>query len=212
MTPKEITVLLHPYYPHPTDLLLKQLSQYLDLLLKWNARTNLTAIRDPEEIVRLHFGESLFVARHLVSLIPNLADSRLAGISSEPQPSSTAAPQTLLDLGSGAGFPGIPVQLAVPELRVVLAESQTKKSTFLREVIRTLSLPTEVWPARVETLPASRLFDFVTLRAVDDPTLALELARTRLTSTGLIAHLTTGPLTGSIPIPNSTKRVLHLTR
>src|SRR5260370_30861586 len=67
--------------------LLPQLSTYLDLLLKWNARTNLTAIRDPEEIVRRHFGESLFAARHLGSC------------------------DTLLDLGSGAGFPGLPIAL-----------------------------------------------------------------------------------------------------
>src|ERR1700728_3898680 len=92
-----IATLLIPSLTPPAAIL-PQLSAYLDLLLKWNARTNLTAIRDPEEIVRRHFGESLFVARHL------------------------PACDTLLDLGSGAGFPGIPIQLALPELNVTLAE------------------------------------------------------------------------------------------
>ncbi len=183
-----IATLLTPYYPTPTPLLLDQLSQYLDLLLKWNARINLTAIRDPEEIVRRHFGESLFAARHLPPA------------------------QTLLDLGSGAGFPGLPIQLALPNLKVTLAESQTKKSTFLREVVRTLALQTEVWSGRVETLPVSRLFDIVTLRAVDDPILALTLARTRLNPTGQVACLTTraSETPVGIPIPNSKDRILHL--
>ena len=183
-----IATLLTPYCPAPTPLLLNQLSQYLDLLLKWNARTNLTAIRDPEEIVRRHFGESLFAARHLPRA------------------------QTLLDLGSGAGFPGLPIQLALSNLKVTLAESQTKKSTFLREVVRTLALGTEVWSGRVEDLPADRLFDIVTLRAVDDPILALTLARSRLTPTGHLAYLTTrtSGTPAGIPIPNSNDRILHL--
>src|SRR6202022_891918 len=98
-----------------------QLSTYLDLLLKWNARTNLTAIREPEEIVRRHFGESLFAGRQLGTC------------------------KTLLDFGSGAGFPGVPIQLLRPEIQVTLAESQNKKATFLRELVRTLGLKTEIW-------------------------------------------------------------------
>src|SRR6266436_3195406 len=122
-----IADLLPPYLPDPPATLVHQLSTYLDLLLKWNARTNLTAIRDPKEIVRRHFGESLFAARHI-------------------------APETrtLLDFGSGAGFPGLPIALLHPEIQVTLAESQNKKATFLREVVRTLALSTEVWSSRVE--------------------------------------------------------------
>src|SRR5665213_3017276 len=142
-----IAALLAPYLGHhpvaPT--LYPQLSAYLDLLLKWNARTNLTAIREPEEMVRRHFGESLFAARHLA-----------AGV------------DTLLDLGSGAGFPGLPIALLRPEVRVTLAESQNKKATFLREVVRTLELSTEVWAGRVEAMPAERRFHSVALRAVDN--------------------------------------------
>ena len=132
-----------------------QLATYLELLLKWNARTNLTAIREPEEIVRRHFGESLFAAQHLGEC------------------------STLLDFGSGAGFPGLPIQLLRPELQVTLAESQNKKATFLREVVRTLGLKTEVWANRVEAMPASRSFDVVALRAVDNMDAAVAAASLR---------------------------------
>jgi 16S rRNA (guanine527-N7)-methyltransferase len=166
LAPGRIAALLRDFYPDPSATLLNQLSIYLDLLLKWNARTNLTAIRDPEEIVRRHFGESLFTAAHL------------------------PACETLLDLGSGAGFPGLPIQLALPHLRVTLAESQHKKASFLREAVRTLGLPTEVWGARVEEMPEVRRFAVVTLRAVDNPAAALQSARARVAPGGTIAHLT----------------------
>ena len=138
--------------PAPPEIF-DQLSLYLDLLLKWNARTNLTAIRDPEAIITRHFGESLFLATHL--------------------PAST---KTLLDLGSGAGFPGLPCQLLHPTLSVTLAESQGKKAAFLQEVVRSLSLSTQVHSGRAETLLGVRHFDIVTLRAVDRMTAAIALA------------------------------------
>jgi 16S rRNA (guanine527-N7)-methyltransferase len=188
-----IATLLAPYLSNTSvpETLYAQLSTYLDLLLKWNARTNLTAIRDPEEIVQRHFGESLFTGIHL--------GSRLTA----PSLSSTLAPLSpaLLDLGSGAGFPGLPIQLLYPALKVTLAESQNKKSTFLREVVRTLNLPTEIWAARAETLPPSRLFDIVTLRAVDNMAHALVAAKPRLTPNGLLAILITEPSPTSVTIP-----------
>jgi len=168
-TPEHIARLLAPYLAAttPPEPLFGQLATYLELLLKWNARTNLTAIREPEEIVRRHFGESLFAGQHLGSnlggnLGGNLGDSA-----------------TLLDFGSGAGFPGLPIQLLRPELQVTLAESQNKKSTFLREVVRTLGLKTEVWAGRVEAMPAARMFDVVALRAVDNMEAALAAASVR---------------------------------
>jgi 16S rRNA (guanine527-N7)-methyltransferase len=170
-----IAELLAPYLgdaPTPPNLL-PQLSLYLDLLLRWNARTNLTAIRQPEEIVRRHFGESLFAGRHLAPLLP--AEARL------------------LDFGSGAGFPGLPIQLLLPQLRVTLAESQGKKASFLREAVRTLGLATEVWADRVEALPASRLFDAVTLRAVDRMEQAIAFARTCLAPGGWLVTLSAEP-------------------
>jgi 16S rRNA (guanine527-N7)-methyltransferase len=187
-----IAALITPYLPNPPASLVAQLSLYLDLLLKWNARTNLTAIRDPEEIVRRHFGESLFAAAHL--------------------PPNT---KTLLDFGSGAGFPGLPIALLRPEIAVTLAESQNKKATFLREAVRTLGLSNvEVWAARAETLPPTRKFHTVALRAVDDMETALPAAKERIAPGGQLVLLTTTahqPVGGSsIPLPNSEFGVLYL--
>jgi 16S rRNA (guanine527-N7)-methyltransferase len=192
LSPAQIATLLTPYLENeaPPELY-PQLSTYLDLLLKWNARTNLTAIRDPEEIVRRHFGESLFAARHI--------------------PPDT---RTLLDFGSGAGFPGLPIQLLRPEIAVTLAESQNKKATFLREAVRTLGLKTEVWSARVEDMPPERRFEVVAMRAVDNMDAALAAAKARITPGGRLAILTTAqqaPALGKlVPLPNSESGVLSL--
>jgi 16S rRNA (guanine527-N7)-methyltransferase len=187
----EIAALLTPYLPSPPPCTLSKLSNYLELLLKWNSRTNLTAIRDPQEIVRRHFGESLFAGLHL-------------------------APEadTVLDFGSGAGFPGLPIAILRPEISVTLAESQNKKATFLREVVRTLSLLVEVWPARVETMPESRTFHTVTLRAVDNMSAALSAAAPRASKQLLL--LAGAPPTAPagftihppIPIPTTQSSIL----
>jgi 16S rRNA (guanine527-N7)-methyltransferase len=179
----QISELVGPYIagaPVPPGIY-GQLSVYLDLLVKWNARTNLTAIRDPEEMVRRHFGESL-----------------LAGVQVR---SRIAKDASLLDFGSGAGFPGLPIQMLLPELRVTLAESQGKKASFLREVVRTLGLITEVWAGRVEAMPevagAPRRFDVVTLRAVDNMEQAMLEARRRVKPNGWMVTLTTDPAEAS---------------
>jgi 16S rRNA (guanine527-N7)-methyltransferase len=166
-----IATILTPFLPSPSPDILPKLSAYLELLLKWNARTNLTAIRDPEEIVRRHFGESLFAGLHL-----------------------TPETNTLLDFGSGAGFPGLPIAILRPEIAVTLAESQNKKSTFLREAVRSLGLKVEIWAARVETMPQDLHFHTVTLRAVDNMSAALSAAAPRASNDLLL-------LTGTPPIP-----------
>ena len=143
-----------------------QFATYCALLLRWNARTNLTAIRDEEGILSRHFVESIACARAL--------------------PGGIAA---LLDFGSGAGFPGIPIALCRPEIAVTLAESQGKKAAFLREAARTLSLPIEVHSARAETLKTG--FDCVTLRAVDHMGLAVEAATRLVVPGGWLALMTT---------------------
>ncbi len=182
MTPDSIAKLLRPYIALPIEpvagapeaqpdwpTIYAQLAAYLELLLKWNARTNLTAVRSPEQIVQRHFGESLFVGIHLGPCA------------------------SLLDFGSGAGFPGIPIQLLRPNLPVTLAESQHKKAAFLREAVRILSLPTEVWSGRVEAMPTERRFDTVTLRAVDQMDAAVCQASLRASNRVLIV--------GSSPLP-----------
>jgi 16S rRNA (guanine527-N7)-methyltransferase len=163
LTPEQIAKLLQPYLDAPVaPQVCTQLANYLELILKWNAKVNLTAIRTPEEIVRRHFGESLFVGARLGTC------------------------KTLLDFGSGAGFPGIPIQLIRPDVAVTLAEAQNKKAAFLREVIRTLGLSTEVWAARVESMPDTRRFDVVALRAVDNMETAVREAGIRASERVLI--------------------------
>ena len=197
LTAAEIEVLLEPYVGSPVAGvawagIYDQLAVYLELILKWNARTNLTAIREPEEIVRRHFGESLFVGRH-VGLVT-----------------------TLLDFGSGAGFPGVPIQLIRPDVQVTLAESQGKKAAFLREVVRVLGLRTEVWGKRVEEMPEGRRFGVVTMRAVDCMGAAVGEAAVRVGERLLVmGTLTTGLDVGagfgkveSIRLPESRDGVL----
>ena len=146
----------------------EQLASYLALLLRWNARTNLTAIREPEEIVRRHFADSLFCARQI-----------------------PASAQTVLDFGSGGGFPGIPIALVRPELSVTLAESQGRKAAFLQEAVRTLGLHADVWAQRVESMTAERCFDCVTLRAVDRMLDACRSAASRVAPEGLMLVFST---------------------
>jgi 16S rRNA (guanine527-N7)-methyltransferase len=127
-------------------LQLNAVQAYLDLLLRWNAKLNLTAIRDPEEIVTRHFGESLFAAKQLFPA----GDSRV----------------TAIDIGSGAGFPGLPIKLWCPSLNMTLIESNHRKATFLREVVRTLNLSSVlVLTERAERVSLNA--DLVTFRAVE---------------------------------------------
>jgi 16S rRNA (guanine527-N7)-methyltransferase len=101
-----------------TDEQIRQIQQYMALLLKWNDAMNLTAIQDPLEILYRHFCESMFGA----SLVP-VGAGRLA------------------DVGSGGGFPGLPLKIARPDLEIALVDSNVKKATFLAEVVRELALP-----------------------------------------------------------------------
>jgi 16S rRNA (guanine527-N7)-methyltransferase len=109
---------------------LAALVAHFELLLTWNRSINLTGIRDPDEILRRHFAESLFLTR-VLELGPGL----------------------LYDIGAGAGFPGLPLKAVHPEIRLVLVESSEKKSAFLKEVIRASGME----GARVETARAEEL-------------------------------------------------------
>jgi 16S rRNA (guanine527-N7)-methyltransferase len=194
-----MAALLKPYVQGGVaPQLAAQLVDYLELLLKWNARTNLTAIRDPDEIVRRHFGESLFLGAHLRDC------------------------STLLDFGSGAGFPGVPVQLLRPEIAVTLAESQGKKAAFLREVVRHFGLQTEVWASRVEAMPSERRFDAVALRAVDKMDSAVREAAARASGCMLILGTSRAsfadvlaaefPVVERLPLPGAADGVLEVLR
>ncbi len=170
-----------------TPNILEQISTYIDILLRWNARVNLTAICDPEEIVTRHFGESLFAARHLFPKANPVSSS----VSPEPPvvEALDSAGARVADLGSGAGFPGLPIKLWAPDIALTLIESNHKKAAFLREVTRTLTLTNvNIQNVRAETIaPAS--FDVVILRAVERFAIILPVAASLVAAGGRLALL-----------------------
>jgi 16S rRNA (guanine527-N7)-methyltransferase len=122
-----------------------RLVAFVRLVEKWNKVHNLTAVRDPARMVALHLLDSL-------SLLPHLGDAR-----------------TLLDVGTGAGLPGIPLAIARPHLAVSLLDSSQKKATFLRQAKAELALAnTEITCERVEHWHPDRKFDVIVSRAFAD--------------------------------------------
>ncbi len=200
MDSARLASLLEPYAPGLSAAQLAQVSTYLDLLLRWNARINLTAVRDPENIVQRHFGESLFAACRLF-------------------PSSDAS-TNVIDLGSGAGFPGLPLKIHAPALRLVLVESQNKKASFLSEVVRALQLrDVQVFCGRAEDFPPRAAL--VTLRAVERFKDALPVAARLVAPAGRLALLIGAPQVAPaqallphfswsppVDLPGSSQRVL----
>jgi 16S rRNA (guanine527-N7)-methyltransferase len=185
-----------------TEFQLEQISTYIDLLLRWNARINLTAIREPEDIVTRHFGESLFLARHLFPLHENTGATLVDARAQSQAQSSIHA----IDIGSGAGFPGLPLKIWAPHIHLTLIESNHKKAAFLREVVRALTLTNvNVIAARAETLldrqptdssaPVTKLIpaEIVTLRAVEKFESVLPLAATFVAPSGQLALLVSLP-------------------
>ncbi len=184
----QLESLLMPYLAEAPDIpaatsgvelhtVYQKLSAYLDLIIRWNERTNLTAIRDVQSIATRHLGESLFAARCLQAV--------------------GGAEGRLLDFGSGAGLPGIPMQVWIPGLSVTLAESQGKKAAFLREAVRLLGLHAEVWSSRVEDMPLVRRFEVVAMRAVDSPEAARAAAWNRVTQGGWLVEIVAGQAGGT---------------
>ena len=253
MDTARIAALLQPFL-EPSRLdpaQLDQISIYIDLLQRWNARINLTAIRNENEIVTRHFGESFFLARHLFP-----KGTQAAGRSNEGETDASgsdvgeshappaAAGSTenwqlatgnsphVIDIGSGAGFPAIPLKIWTPAIRLTLIESNHKKAAFLREAARALTLTNinvitdraETYAKQIqahpENYPNMTRPDIVTLRAVEHFESILQTAATLLPPTGRLAlligttqlpHLTTlSTLTWSDPIhvPESHSREL----
>src|SRR5215831_9439422 len=104
--------LVRPVVP-VSDEQIERLEQHFSLLLKWNARMNLTRVTDPTEAATRHYGESLFLAARLTT-------------------------GTVLDIGSGAGFPGVPAAIVRPDCKFHLIDSNQRKAVFLREASRDL--------------------------------------------------------------------------
>ena len=170
MTPERIAKLLEPFL-EDTSLSPSQLGQietFSALLLKWNAHMNLTAVWNPDEVITRHFGESLFAARRLFQF--------------------PARQQTAIDVGSGAGFPGIPLKIWEPTLVLTLIEANQRKAVFLREVVRALGLSkVTVFADRAEML--SDQVDLVILRAVEHFEKMLPIALKLAAQNGHIALL-----------------------
>jgi 16S rRNA (guanine527-N7)-methyltransferase len=140
---------------------------YLSELKKWNRKINLTAIRDDRDIIIKHFLDSF-------SFFKGFAP--IEGLK-------------LLDMGSGAGFPALPLKIAIPGISVTMVESVKKKAAFLRHIIRTLRLTgAEVSDKRTQELRDSfhSIFDVVTARAFADMETALAAGKPFLQSNGIM--------------------------
>jgi 16S rRNA (guanine527-N7)-methyltransferase len=176
-----------------------QIQQYIKILLLWNEKMNLTAIRDPLEILNRHFCESMYAA----AAVP-VENGRLA------------------DVGSGGGFPGIPLKIIRPDLQVFLIESNIKKATFLAEVVRELGLTdARVMVSRYEELGEEVApLDFACSRALGEFSTFLEWARSdRIAAKQVILWIGARDLPEiekvrtwewrePIPVPNSLRRLL----
>ena len=245
MDAARIAALLEPFLDRPLpSFVLEHISIYIDLLLRWNAGINLTAVRDPEQIVPRHFGESFFLARHLfpASSEPchperSQARSEANGLAKSKEPYLAGAPliaqvamsgipphPRVLDLGSGAGFPALPLKIWSPNICLTLIESNHKKAAFLREVARVLTLTdVNVITERAETLvrQGPPQAEVVTLRAVERFDTILPLAIKFLAAAARLALLIGSSQSHALPdlapavvwrrpisIPQSHSRVL----
>jgi len=177
----------------------QQIQQYMSVLLAWNEKINLTAIRDPLEILYRHFCESMWAA----TAVP-VENGRLA------------------DVGSGGGFPGLPLKIIRPDLQVFLIESNIKKATFLAEVIRELGLAdARVLVSRYEELTEEVApLDIICSRALGDFQPFLEWAASgRVAASQVvlwigardldeITKIATWSWREPLPVPNSLRRLL----
>ena len=132
---------------------ISKFERYLKLLLQWNEKFNLTAITDVDEIEEKHFIDSIELVKYF-----------------------DVKNKTLLDVGSGAGFPGIPLAIVEPTLRITLLESNGKRVSFLNEVKKELDLENvEIIQGRAEELRTREKYDIVTARAVKELNVLLEI-------------------------------------
>jgi 16S rRNA (guanine527-N7)-methyltransferase len=194
-----IEAALKPYGIAASALLCDQITTYIELLLRWNQKTSLTTVTDPSAILRFHFGESLVA----VATVP-IRNGRLA------------------DVGSGAGFPAVPIRMVSEDLSIILIESNQKKATFLAEVVRELCLKNvEVRRYRMEDVQLNdENVNFVTARALGIDKTFLNWSRNSLNQAGSVvlwlgdtdaARITLSAgwkWAGPIRIPQSDRRVI----
>jgi 16S rRNA (guanine527-N7)-methyltransferase len=166
-------------FPEPTSEQIAQLQNYLCLLLEWNQRINLISPNDEDRIAERHILESLAVLSAW----------------------SFSQNATVLDLGSGGGFPGVPLKIMRPDLAMTLLESRQKKTLFLNTVVRELQLPScRVVNARAEELSKTSgdKFSIVIARAVADLKMLWEWSRLLLVSGGVLLAMKGGELSDEL--------------
>jgi 16S rRNA (guanine527-N7)-methyltransferase len=203
LTASQIAAMLAPFGVKLSDEQIASFSRYLELLIYWNETVNLTAVSDPEEIVARHFGEGIFA----LSILP-ISHGRLA------------------DVGSGAGFPGLPLKIISSGLEAVLLEPNLKKCAFLAEVVAQLRLEgvlierSRYEEYRSEVPP----FDFVVSRALGNYKTLLRWANRVLKESGKVVlwlgaedSMLVGRSRGwewgvPVPIPGSRRRVILIGR
>jgi 16S rRNA (guanine527-N7)-methyltransferase len=163
LSAEAIAKALHEFQLEASNQQIAAIQRYMAMLLVWNEKINLTAIRDPLEMLYRHFCESMFAA----VAVP-LQAGRVA------------------DVGSGGGFPGLALKIARPELQIALVESNVKKATFLAEVVRELGFSgTRVLVSRYEDLGEELApLDFVCSRALGEFDKFLSWARSERVATG----------------------------
>lgn len=122
----DVEGLIHQYIPEADEAQAKKFARYLELLLEWNEKVNLTAITEPEEVVAKHFADSLLPA----ALLPKGAKC--------------------IDVGTGAGFPGVPLLIMRPDLKMTLLDSLNKRLVFLKTLLGELNLTAALVHARAE--------------------------------------------------------------
>ncbi len=163
LTNSQISSLLDPYGLQVSKDVPQKIAAYIELLLKWNRKIALTTVIDPIEIVKFHFGESLFAIS-----------------------TGACGKSRLADVGTGAGFPGLALAVADPDLGVTLIESNLKKCAFLNEVIRQLGVKNAaVIPTRMESTDLKISgFNWISTRALGQFDELLAWAKDRLTVGG----------------------------
>jgi 16S rRNA (guanine527-N7)-methyltransferase len=154
---------LSRYGFNPSKSQCEAIRAYISLLLRWNEAISLTAVSDVDEILRFHFGESLFALQHV-----SFANGRLA------------------DVGSGAGFPGLALKIGRPLIELTLVEPNQKKATFLQEIARSLRLEgVKVLRTPFEQLtPEIGQFEQITARALGSHAKFVRFAESRLSTSG----------------------------
>lgn len=160
---RQIREALSPFAISLTGDQISKIREYMLLLLKWNRSVSLTSITNPIDIVGRHFGESMYVSK----LLP-VENCRL------------------VDIGTGAGFPGLALKIACPGIQLSMIESNKKKCAFLSEVVRTLGFnDVEIRPERFEEIrPETVLANIITCRAVGEFKLLLRWSAKALVRRG----------------------------